>query len=202
MRESVDREFAEYVDARQDRWFRGATLVCLDSARATAALRYTFTRLALRWGHERDPDAYALRILYERMIGPRLSRRATPAEPTDTVRGALGRLTPKQRALLVLTQYEDLTLVETGQLLDLSHQAVRDQSQAALQRYQEETGVRPQDFRPILEESVDGLLSPPLADDAWAAGAAIGRRRRRTAAAVAYVLLVALVVVLLLYDAV
>ena len=199
MRESVDREFAVFVDARQDRWLRGAYLVCADVATATAAVRYAFARLSLRWGREDDPDAYALRILYERLCRWRLPGRATPrrTEAVDGVVAALGELKPRQRAMLVLSYFEELTVVETGDLLELSHLAVRQQLQVAVSRFQAvlgATSVRPQDLRVLLDQAVDRVLSPTLADDAWAAGTAIGRRRRRAGLAVAATVVLVVVV--------
>ncbi|MFC0628422.1 RNA polymerase sigma factor [Kribbella deserti] len=183
MREYVDQEFAVYVDTRQDRWLRGATLVCLDPVKAGSALQAALARLAMRWGREDDPDAYALRLLYERIVRRRLPwQQETAAAPGEVLR-ALGTLTPLQRAVLVLVAYEELTVVETGDLLDISHIAVREQLQAGLSRLQAELGTsssRLPDVRITLDQAVDGILSPGLADDAWAAGAAIGRRRRRT----------------------
>lgn len=79
MREYVDQEFAVYVDTRQERWLRGATLVCLDPVKAGSALRAAFARLAMRWGRVDDPDAYTLRLLYERIARRRLPWSKEPA---------------------------------------------------------------------------------------------------------------------------
>lgn len=183
MRDYVDQEFAVYVDTRQDRWLRGATLVCLDADKAGSALRAAFARLAMRWGRVDDPDAYTLRLLYERIARRRLPWSKDEASQQVGVLRALGQLSPVQRAVVVLVAYEELTVVEVGNLLEMSHVAVREQLQGALSALQAELGTsssRLQDVRLMLAEAVDGVLSPGLADDAWAAGAALGRRRRRT----------------------
>lgn len=196
---SVDGDFAAYVDARQARWVRGAQLVCADRDRAVGAVRYALTRLALRWSRTDDPDAFVLRLLYERLGRRRLPWPGGNREhgPVDGVRLALRQLSPRQRALLVLNYYEELTVVETGDLLALSHVAVRQQLQVALTRLQEELGrsgrVRPEEVRLLLEEALPDAgadLSSRLADEAWSAAGVIGSRRRRTAVLVTFFLVV------------
>ena len=65
MQESVDPDFASYVDARQGRWLRTAYLVYGDLERAEEALLHAFTRLSLRWTKVDDPDAFVQRLLYQ-----------------------------------------------------------------------------------------------------------------------------------------
>jgi RNA polymerase sigma factor (sigma-70 family) len=50
---------------------------------------------------------------------------------------ALGRLTPKQRAVLVLRYYEDRTEVEAALLLGVSSGTVKSQTRHALRRLRE-----------------------------------------------------------------
>ena len=65
MQESVDPDFASYVDARQGRWLRTAYLVYGDLERAEDALLHAFTRLSLSWIKVDDPDAFVQRLLYQ-----------------------------------------------------------------------------------------------------------------------------------------
>ena len=121
MRETVDPEFAAYVDARQDRWLRAAYLVYGDAERAEEALLRAFTRLSLRWGRLDDPDVFVQRILYQAASsrwsrGPRYEPDPDADEP---VLVALAELTPTQRAVLVLMNFEDLTEFETSDILGL-----------------------------------------------------------------------------------
>ena len=81
MRDTVDPDFASYVDARQGRWLRTAYLVYGDLERAEEQLLHAFTRLSLRWSKVDDPDAFVQRLLYQ----PALSRwsRVRPFEGED-----------------------------------------------------------------------------------------------------------------------
>lgn len=148
----VDPEFAGYVEARQYRLLRAAYLVCGDEHLAQDLLQQAFTKLALRWDRLKDqnPDAYVQRILYRdavswwrrvrrERLGAELPER--PDDPADEeaaeridLRRALRELTLKQRAVLVLRYYEDLTEVETADLLGVSVGTVKSQTHAALNR--------------------------------------------------------------------
>ena len=54
-----------------------------------------------------------------------------------TLAGALSRLTPKQRAVLVLRFYEDLTESQAAAALGISPNTVKSQTRVALQRLRE-----------------------------------------------------------------
>ena len=51
-----------------------------------------------------------------------------------TLRCALARLTPRQRSVLVLRFYEDLTEIQTAAVLGISPNTVKSQTRVALQR--------------------------------------------------------------------
>jgi hypothetical protein len=140
MRDSIDPDFAAYVDARQGRWLRTAALVYGDQARAEAELLHAFSRLALVWGRQDDPDVFVQRLLYQ----PALSRwhRVKVAPPSDDLTlAALAELTPVQRTVFVLLHYEELTEFEIGDLLTLSHTAVHGHGQTALSRFRSGLGL-------------------------------------------------------------
>jgi RNA polymerase sigma factor (sigma-70 family) len=134
MRETVDPEFAMYVDARQDRWLRAAYLVYGDLERAEGQLLHAFIRLSLRWGRVDDPDVYVQRLLYRAALSRRLRPESAEAEPEggNQVRAALAGLTATQRAVLVLMYFEELTEFETSDVLGLSPAAVHGHGQTAL----------------------------------------------------------------------
>jgi RNA polymerase sigma factor (sigma-70 family) len=99
-----------------------------------------------------NPDAYVRTILYRDHISWWRRRRDSPVSEIasrplphdhDAVERhlmlweALARLTPKQRAVLVLRYYEDLTERQTAEALNISVGTVKSQSSAALHRLRE-----------------------------------------------------------------
>ena len=152
-------DFDEFVRARRLTLLRTATLLTGDQHAAEDLVQETLVRAAQRWptiaaGH--SPDAYVRRILYTRSIDawrwrrrqadPVLSRDrgdATATHETDssdtkiTLEQALRRLTPKQRAVLVIRYYEDRTEVEAARILGCSVNTVKSQTRHALGRLRE-----------------------------------------------------------------
>lgn len=151
----MDPDFATYVRARQHALLRAAYLVCGDVHRAEDLLQQAFEKLALHWDTVRHghPDAFVRRILYRDAVSTwRRTRREqlTIAPPevsyaADDVRvearveleRALARLTPKQRAVLVLRFFEDRSEADTAEVLGVSVGTVKSQTHAALQRVRE-----------------------------------------------------------------
>lgn len=151
-------EFEAYVVARSDALARSAYLLTGDWALAEDLVQESLAAVASRWSaviRAGDPDAYVRRIMYHRSIDAWRRRRnvkefsldtlpeaghLAPGDAEDGVlrrlvlRDALGRLTPRQRAVLVLRFYEDCTEVETAHLLGCSVNTVKSQSRHALSR--------------------------------------------------------------------
>jgi DNA-directed RNA polymerase specialized sigma24 family protein len=141
MRDTVDPEFAAYVDARQGRWLRAAYLVYGELERAEEQLLHAFTLLSLRWGKVDDPDAFVLGHLYNAAMS-RWSRSVKPFEDEeDPVKIALGALTPQQRAVLVLLHLEELTEFEVAAVLSMSSSAVHTSGMTSLSRFRLELGT-------------------------------------------------------------
>ncbi len=158
----IDADFADYVRARQHRLLRAAYLVCGDAHRAEDLLQQAFEKLALRWDTVKygQPDAYVRRILYRDAVSTwRRTRRehltAAPPEPdaagsggrggleeriSDRVdlQAALARLTPKQRAVLVLRFFEDRSEADTADVLGVSVGTVKSQTHVALANLREQ----------------------------------------------------------------
>jgi DNA-directed RNA polymerase specialized sigma24 family protein len=140
MRNTVDPEFAAYVDARQGRWLRTAYLVYGELERAEQQLLHAFTRLSLRWGKVDDPDLFVQQLVYQRALS-RWSR-AKPFEgEEDTVKVALAALSPAQRAVLVLLYFEELTEYEVSEVLAMSPPAVHTNGLNAVSRFRLELGT-------------------------------------------------------------
>lgn len=130
---------------------RAAYLLTGDRQHAEDLLQSALMRAAVRWGRLAEPEAYVRKILYHeavsrwRWLGRR--PRETPtdklppvAAPTAEVDlrlvllGALRRLTPRQRAFLVLRYYEDRSEADTAALLNCSVGTVKSQTRHALER--------------------------------------------------------------------
>jgi RNA polymerase sigma-70 factor (sigma-E family) len=148
----ADVEFVEYVRARQHMLLRAAYLVCGDLPLAEDLLEGALVKLARQWERVRDeqPDAFVRRILYRDAISSWRNRRpevvgmdALWEEPPDSwdaeeverrldVLRALGGLTPRQRATVVLRYFEDRTEQDTAEVLGVSVGTVRSQTHDAL----------------------------------------------------------------------
>jgi RNA polymerase sigma-70 factor (sigma-E family) len=154
----MDREveLREFVSARGAALSRAAYLMTGDHQAAEDLVQDTYVVLVRRWQKSGtvDPEAYVRRILYSRFVDGHRRRRLVelpsalpPDTPSDdeagsasdrlTLRAALVRLAPRQRAVLVLRFYEDLTEVQTAAALGVSVNTVKSQTRVALQRLRE-----------------------------------------------------------------
>jgi RNA polymerase sigma-70 factor (sigma-E family) len=151
----MDREveLREFVSARGAALSRAAFLLTGDHQAAEDLVQDTYVVLVRRWKRSGtvDPEAYVRRILYSRFVDGWRRRRLVElpwASPPDTpgvddastltdrltLRDALGRLTPKQRAVLVLRFYEDLTESQAAAALGISPNTIKSQTRVALRR--------------------------------------------------------------------
>jgi RNA polymerase sigma-70 factor (sigma-E family) len=154
----MDREveLREFVSARGAALSRAAYLLTGDHQAAEDLVQDTYVVLVRRWQKSGivDPEAYVRRILYSRFVDGWRRRRLLElpwASPPDTAGrdeassatdrltlcDALVRLTPSQRAVLVLRFYEDLTEVQAAAALGISPNTVKSQTRVALQRLRE-----------------------------------------------------------------
>jgi RNA polymerase sigma factor (sigma-70 family) len=83
---SPDRDFVEFVSARQHGLLRASYLVCGDLRTAEDVLRAALVRLAREWGRIRDerPDLEVRRVLYRGAVASSRGRRPAPAPTTTT----------------------------------------------------------------------------------------------------------------------
>jgi RNA polymerase sigma-70 factor (sigma-E family) len=149
-------ELREFVSARGAALSRAAYLLTGDHKAAEDLVQETYVVLVRRWQRSGtvDAEAYVRRILYTRFVDGWRRRRLSElpwASPPDapagdeagavtdrlTLRDALARLTPKQRAVLVLRFYEDLTESQTAAVLGISPNTVKSHARDALQRLRE-----------------------------------------------------------------
>lgn len=144
-----DAGFTEWVEGAERRLLRSAYLLTGDLHRAEDLVQEALVKVALRWRRLRDgnPTAYARTIVVRDHVSTMRRRREVPVESvrresavsTDpeaemVVRRALARLTPAQRAVLVLRHFDDLTERETADVLGVSIGTVKSQNAAALAR--------------------------------------------------------------------
>jgi RNA polymerase sigma-70 factor (sigma-E family) len=150
---SDDREtFTAWASARQGALFRTAYLITANRAAAEDLVQAALMKVAARWTRLRDgdPDAYARTCIVRDNVSTWRKRRrevlvaATPdrtaADPTAVVdrrlalASALASLSVRQRAVLVLRFYDDLSTQQTADMLGISVGTVKAHTHRALQR--------------------------------------------------------------------
>jgi RNA polymerase sigma-70 factor (sigma-E family) len=156
MDKASEREFREYVAARQGALFRAALLLTGHREDAEDLLQTALAKLASRWRRvtaSGSPDGYVRRILYNQRVSwwrssafrreylvdsvPELAGADDPmssAVMRIAVARALGKLTAKQRAVIVLRFFEDLPEAEIAMILGCSIGTVRSQTHRTLER--------------------------------------------------------------------
>ena len=146
--------FAEYVALRRDLWIRAACLLTGDPHTAEDLVQTALVRVWPRWARissRGDADAYVRAVLMNVYLSSLRRRRwrevtADPLasvlaasgaiEPSSTetidtrlhLRRLLADLAPRQRAVLVLRYYLDLSEAETAQTLGCSLGTVKSQA--------------------------------------------------------------------------
>ncbi|MFI5803757.1 SigE family RNA polymerase sigma factor [Streptomyces sp. NPDC051561] len=155
-----DEAYLEFANARSGQLFRSACLLTGgDTYLAEDLTQETLGRMYALWGRiERidNPAAYAQTVLVRTFLTQRRRRAAMErpvgelpegegvvgpdAELRVTLLQALGRLTPKDRAVIVLRYWEDRSIEETAGTLRVSSAAVRTRSVRALAKLREQLG--------------------------------------------------------------
>ena len=144
-----EQDFHAFVVARTPALSRTAYLLTGDAQLAEDLVQTALFRAARAW-HRIDgqPEAYVRRILYTQNVSwwrarrhteTALSSYDTPAAAVDTdlrlsLEQALARLTTRQRTVLVLRFFEDLTEVQAGAALGIGSGTVKSITRQALGR--------------------------------------------------------------------
>lgn len=143
--------FAQFVYARGRALSRTAYLLTGDRHLAEDLLQTALGKTALRWPSLRatNPEAYVRRILYTTHVSAWRRKRVpevlfgampepvpvvNPAEAAVvrvTIARALAQLTRKQRAVLVLRFFEDLSESQTAEVLGIGVGTVKSQTRDA-----------------------------------------------------------------------
>ena len=143
-------DFTAYVAARTPALSRTAYLLTGDAHLAQDLVQAALFKAAKAWDRiDGDPEPYVRRILYTQNVSWWRQRKLAesplgdhdrPGSPSPdvalrlTLEDALGRLTAKQRTVLVLRYFEDLTEVETARTLGVSTGTVKSTTRQALGR--------------------------------------------------------------------
>jgi RNA polymerase sigma-70 factor (sigma-E family) len=147
-----EEQFRHFVEGRSLALLRTAYALCGDRHAAEDLVQGALAKLYRRWQKVEDPEGYIRRIIYNDQVSRwrRLSvLREEPVEAVpegalpDRVAGVddrldvwelLQQLAPRQRAVLVLRYYEDLSEREIAALLGCSLGTVRSQASRAIAR--------------------------------------------------------------------
>jgi RNA polymerase sigma-70 factor (sigma-E family) len=154
MKPSEEQDYLDFVSGKAVPLRRVAYVLCGDWHQAEDIVSVAITKLYVNWRRVRtvdNLDAYARQVVVrtfldeQRRRWSRVRRYADPPEPAQshpggadavdlrlTLVGALARVPPRQRAVLVLRYLTDLTVAETAQALDCSEGNVKSQTSHGL----------------------------------------------------------------------
>ena len=144
-----DGEFAAFVEQSGSRLCETAFWLCRDWGLAQDLTQTTFIKVYLSWRRikDGDPYPYCKKVLlrtyldHKRLkssaevqleVVPDRPAAADAAELRVTLLEALGHLSPRDRAIIVLRYWEDHSVQTVAELLDLSPGVVKTQSMRAL----------------------------------------------------------------------
>lgn len=147
-------DFEAFVAARYAALLRTAYLLTGDHHDAEDLLQQSLVKAVGAWSRiDGDPEPYVRTILVRQNVSRWRRRRwrelttdRPPERHTDDVGAderlalhrALGVLAPRQRAVIVLRYYEDLTEAQTADALGIAVGTVKSQTRDALRRLREE----------------------------------------------------------------
>lgn len=142
--------FEEYVAARRGALLRTAYLLTGQHEDAEDLVQVALVKAVPKWRRiADDPEPYVRRILVNENVSRWRSRRwreqvveVLPEAPSvgpdlderEVLRAALLRLAPRQRAVVVLRYYDDLTERQTAEVLGIGVGTVKSQARDGLAR--------------------------------------------------------------------
>ncbi|AQZ67465.1 Sigma-70, region 4 type 2 [[Actinomadura] parvosata subsp. kistnae] len=154
----AEHDFGAFVAARATSLLRVAYLACGDETEAEDLLQTALERTYRKWDRIRhdSPEPYVRRVIVNAAIS-RARRRAilkiipmhsppdTPARTDDpdlqhVLREALRALPPRQRAVVVLRYWEDLSETQTAEVLGCSVGTVKSQASKAMAKLRSALG--------------------------------------------------------------
>jgi RNA polymerase sigma-70 factor (sigma-E family) len=144
-------DFEEFVVARRGALLRTAYLLTGNHHDAEDLVQSTLIKVVPKWKRIKNrPEPYVRKVLARDSVSRWRSRRwrevstdvvpeATHHDSTDRIEllEDLRKLSPRQRAVLVLRYFDDLTEVDTAEALGISVGTVKSHVRDALQRLRE-----------------------------------------------------------------
>ncbi|MFI6787676.1 SigE family RNA polymerase sigma factor [Nonomuraea sp. NPDC050383] len=161
-----EHSFGEFVAARATSLLRVAYLACGNEAEAEDLLQTALERTYKNWDRVRadSPEPYVRRVIVNTAISRARRRKIlsiiptrvlpeTPARSADVdlrhvLMDALRDLPPRQRAVVVLRYWEDLSEAQAAEVLGCSVGTVKSQASKALAKLRTALG----------EESMEGVI--------------------------------------------
>ena len=149
-----DEEFTAFAEAAAERLRTTAFMLCRDWHLAQDLTQTALTRLYLGWRLARRADnrmAYAQKILLRAYLDHRRRRSSSEAVTATvhdagyrhhpdlrlTMLDALARLSPRDRAIVVLRYFEDYSVEQVAGVLDVPVSVVKSQTRRSLARLRE-----------------------------------------------------------------
>jgi RNA polymerase sigma-70 factor (sigma-E family) len=144
--------FEEYVVARRGALLRTAYLLTGDHDEAEDLVQVTLVKCVPHWPKiAASPEAYVRKVLARESVTRWRRRRwrevsgplpegmsaGTDSDEKVALQAALSRLSPRQRAVVVLRYYDDLTEADTARALGISVGTVKSHARDALARLRE-----------------------------------------------------------------
>jgi RNA polymerase sigma-70 factor (sigma-E family) len=156
VRERDEDEFSAFVRAHHARTFRVVYLLTGDYHQAEDIMQVTFLRLYQRWGRVsamRDPAAYVRKVAVSQVWSWRRRRSSgevavlqlvdldgpgsVDAVADQALWSAVLTLPARQRAVIVLRFYEDLSAAQTAEILGMAVGTVKSHCHTGCQRLSE-----------------------------------------------------------------
>ncbi|MFD4985576.1 SigE family RNA polymerase sigma factor [Streptomyces sp. NPDC058374] len=173
--EHASPEFETFAAARWPRLLRTAYLLTGDHHEAEDLVQVTLAKLYPSWSRVRgldEPDAYVRRALVNnnlsrfrkrrvvQLLTPRLPERAQEGgaartEERSLLLEALGTLPPRQRAVVVLRYWEDLSEQQAAEVLGCSPGNVKSQASRGLRKLRDHPALAEFHPHPGREEPAD-----------------------------------------------
>lgn len=162
-----DADFSEFFHTAWPRLFRTALAIAGDRGLAEDALQSALVKAYSSWHRVQaahHPEAYVRRMVVNEVLGWRRHgwwHRERPHERVDsetltspegdvvqrmTLWEAVQALPVRQRAVVVLRYYEDLTEVQIAEVLGCSRGTVKSQASDALATLRRNSGLELEDF--------------------------------------------------------